>query len=580
MWQPVARPFSLLLAVLALYLVGAFFVKNTYYQIILASIPIWASLATAWNIFSGYTGLISFGHSAFFAVGAYTVTLSLVYLGITPWIGLLLSLVVGGLSALVVGIPTFRLRGHYFALAMLAYPLSLMYVFEWLGFQEITIPINRDQPFKYMQFANPFGYTAVAVGLLAVCAAVSLFVERSRAGLILETIKQNEMAAQAAGINPLLWKTITLMLSGALAAAAGGAYVTVLLVTTPREVFGVFVSASALIFAMFGGIGSVWGPLIGAALLVPTGEFLHAELGHVIPGLQGIVYGAAIVIITRLMPEGIYWRLHDRYVGNAAKGQRIAAAPALAAGAEIKSEPATLRLQGVSKAFGAVHVAQDITLDIARGSITGVVGPNGAGKTTIFNIVNGFVPADTGAIWIDDVRIDRLSAYRRAIAGLGRTFQVARVFERLTVGDNLVAGAVAKGRTVAEARELAARAAHIVGLAEVFYRPAGSLSAFHIRLIEIGRAIAGSPRVLLLDETLAGLSAAESDEVVKVLRRVRDIGVTLVIIEHTMSVMATLVDRMIVLDRGAVIADGPPQQVLGDRQVIAAYLGPKWANRA
>lgn len=577
MWQPVGRPIALLLSVLAIYLVAGFFVRNSYYQVILASIPIWAALATAWNVFSGYTGLISFGHSAFFGIGAYAVVLPLVYFGITPWVGLLFALVVGAVSAVIVGIPTFRLRGHYFALAMLAYPLSFLYIFEWLGFQELTIPIHREAPFRYMQFANPYGYTVVAVVLLAVCAVVSLLVERSRAGLILQTIKQNEMAAQAAGINPLLWKTITLMLSGALAAAAGGLYVTVLLVATPREVFGVFVSASALIFAMFGGIGSVWGPLIGAAILVPLGEVLHAELGHLIPGLQGIVYGAAIVIVTRLMPEGIFWRLRDRFLAR-----ETAAAPIELPqdGIELRSEPAALKLEGVSKSFGAVRAAQNVTLDIARGSITGVVGPNGAGKTTVFNIVNGFVAADSGAIYIDDQKIDQMPAYKRAMAGLGRTFQVARVFERLSVGDNLVAAAVAKGKSIAEARALAARAARIVGLDTVFGRPASSLSAFQVRLIEIGRAIAGSPRVLLLDETLAGLSASEADEVVKVLRRVRDIGVTLVIIEHTMSVMAALVERMIVLDHGTVIADGPPADVLRDRQVITAYLGQKWANRA
>ena len=583
MWQPVARPFVFLLAILALYLIGAFFVQNSYYQLILASIPIWASLATAWNVFSGYTGLISFGHSAFFAVGAYTVTLLFIKLGITPWIGLPLSLVVGALSALIIGIPTFRLRGHYFALAMLAYPLSLMYVFEWLGYQEITIPIHREAPFLYMQFANPFGYTVVAVGLLALCAVVSLFVERSRSGLILQTLKQNEMAAQAAGVNPLLWKTITLMLSGALAAAAGGVYITVLLVTTPREVFGVFVSASALIFAMFGGLGSVWGPLIGAALLVPMAETLHAELGHVIPGLQGIVYGAAIIVVTLLMPEGIYWRLRDRFFARDAAETPQTAAELPVSGADsvrLASDPAVLKLSGISKSFGAVTAARDVTIEIARGSITGIVGPNGAGKTTVFNIVNGFVAPDAGTISIDGLTLDGLPPYRRAVAGLGRTFQVARVFERLTVRDNIMAGAVAKGRSIAEARALADHIAGIVGLSTALERVAGSLPAFQIRLIEIARALAGSPRVLLLDETLAGLSSSEADEVVKVLRRVRDIGVTLVIIEHTMSVMATLVDRMIVLDHGAVIADGPPQEVLRDRQVIIAYLGQKWANRA
>ncbi len=578
MWKPCSRTLLVLLAVLACYVIAAGFVTNRYHQIVLAGVPIWAALATSWNVFSGYSGLGSFGHSAFFGFGAFTITLLQIYYGVNPWLGLLASIAVGALVAVAIGLVTFRLRGHYFALAMLAFPLSLMYIFEWLGFHEISIPLNREQPLLYMQFPNPYHYTLLATAFLAICAVISLFIERSRFGLILQTIKQDEMAAQAGGVDPRFWKTLTLAVSGAIGSAAGAIYVSVLLVTTAREVFGVFVSASALIFAMFGGVGSVWGPLIGAAILVPLSEALRASVGDVVPALEGVVYGVAIILVTKMMPEGIYWRLYDLVQ---LRRTRIAEKrPASAMVDDSARRPATLTLSNIDLSFGALQVAKDISLDVEAGSITGIVGPNGAGKTSLFNVVSGYLAPQFGDIFLDRTSLRPLSTAERSLAGLGRTFQVARIFDRLSVADNVLAGAVAKTSDMREARRVAAWAAQIAELDALLDTPASQVSAFHVRLIEIARALAGQPRVLLLDETLAGLTHDEALEVVRIIRKIRDLGITIVIIEHTMSAMVQLVDRMVVLDRGTLIADGPPKEVLRDKLVIAAYLGTKWASHA
>jgi ABC-type branched-subunit amino acid transport system ATPase component/ABC-type branched-subunit amino acid transport system permease subunit len=578
MWKPYSRSLILLIAVLACYVIASAFVENRYYQIILASVPIWASLATSWNVFSGYSGLGSFGHASFFGVGAFTITLLQIHAGLNPWLGLLAAIVMGAVVAVAIGLVTFRLRGHYFALAMLAYPLSLMYVFEWLGFHEISIPLNREKPLLFMQFTEPFHYTVFAVVLLAACAIISLFIERSRFGLILQTIKQDEMAAKASGISLLYWKTVTLAVSGAMGSAAGAVYVEVLLVTTAREVFGVFVSASALIFAMFGGAGSFWGPLIGAVILVPLSEALRASAGEAIPALEGVVYGAAIVLVAKLMPEGIFWRVYDLMASSRPRRSTISAV-SVASPVE-KGVPGSLVLSNISLAFGAVQVAKDISLTIKAGSITGIVGPNGAGKTSLFNIVNGFLAPSAGDIVMSGTSIKALGTHARALNGLGRTFQVARVFARLSVFDNILAGATAKTPDMDEARKLATWAAHIAELDDCLDMPASQVSAFHVRLIEIARALAGRPTVLLLDETLAGLSHDESFEIVRIVKKLREQGITIVIIEHTMSAMVQLVDRMIVLDQGSLLADGPPREVLRDKRVITAYLGSKWAANA
>src|ERR1700675_1616136 len=300
--------FGFAIAVLALAAV----LHSRYFELVLSQVLLWAVLSLAWNILSGYSGYFSFGHAAFWGLGAYTVALGMLHFDLSPWITIPAGAVVGGLAGALIGFPTFRLKGHYFALAMLAYPLATLYVFQWLGYQEIPLPMKREAPAMYMQFDDPRVYVVLALGLLVVSLLISLRVENSRFGMSLFAIKQNEPAAEAAGIDTWRWKMLALMLSGALAAMAGGLYAVVMLVVTPETVFGMLVSAQALILALFGGVGSLWGPVIGAMVLVPLAEGLNAELGNVLPGIQGVVYGVAIIAIILLAHEGVYWRVLDR----------------------------------------------------------------------------------------------------------------------------------------------------------------------------------------------------------------------------------------------------------------------------
>ncbi|MGS0753552.1 branched-chain amino acid ABC transporter permease [Roseateles sp. GG27B] len=243
-----------------LYLALAWLINDKYYQLILTLVPIWATVGVAWNLFSGYSGLMSFGHAAFFGLGAYTVAILLATYGISPWLGIPLAAVVGGLSGLLIGLPTLRLRGHYFALAMLAYPLALLYLFEWMGYQEVALPMHRESPLSFMQFSDQRIYVLLAVLLLVLALAINLRVVRSRFGLSLLAIKQNEPAAMGAGIHPRLWKLRALVLSAALTGLAGGLYAVVLVIVTPPAVFSMHVSAQPLIVTLFGGaaVFSAW----------------------------------------------------------------------------------------------------------------------------------------------------------------------------------------------------------------------------------------------------------------------------------------------------------------------------------
>ncbi|HEY1935756.1 MAG TPA: branched-chain amino acid ABC transporter ATP-binding protein/permease [Acetobacteraceae bacterium] len=567
--------------VAAAYLLASALMHNSYYQLIMTLVPIWAVFGVSWNILSGYGGQLSFGHASFFGVGAYTVTLALVYWGLTPWLGIPLGMAIGAVMAVLIGWPTFRLRGHYFALAMLAYPLVFLYVMEYLGFQEMTLPMHAEHPVLYLQFKDQHFYTYIAVGLLVLGMIVCMLVENSRFGLALLAVRQNELAAEAAGIDSWRWKMRALVVSGTIAAACGGLYACVLLIVTPDSVFGLIVSAQPVVLTLFGGMAGLWGPVIGAAILVPLAEALNVELGNFLPGIQGVVYGAAIIVIMLSAPEGLFWTVRDRLFRHRepppppvldALPLRHAVQPATATGP-------LLQVEGLSKTFGGLRAVSEVGFSIAAGEILGIIGPNGAGKTTLFNLLNGVLPADAGTATLAGESMLGRSVHRVCRLGVGRTFQVVRSFPRLPLIDNVVVGAYGAGLSDREAVQSAVAALARVGLHGQAGTQAGQLTNKELRLMELARALAGRPRLLLLDETLAGLGRDECNDVLDVLARLREEGMTIAIIEHTMHAMLRIADRFVVLDHGRVLASGLPRDVVEDRAVIEAYLGKKWLER-
>lgn len=553
---------------------------DSYYQLILTLVPIWAVMGLSWNMFSGYSGLVSFGHAVFFGLGAYTTTLLFTEGGITPWIGIPAAAVVGGLAGLLIGAITFRLRGHYFALAMLAYPLAILYVFEWAGYQEVSLPIERQNPLLYMQFSDHRLGALVALALLILIMFLSVHLERSRFGLSLLSVKQNELAAEAAGIDSYRCKLRAITLSGAVAGVAGGLYAVVLLVVTPSSVFGMPVSAQALIVTMFGGVGTVWGAVAGAVILVPLAEILHAELGSVLPGVQGVVFGFAIILVVLTMPQGVVWAFRDRFARPFAKPLlEEQSYRAEAKGGHTVGER-VLEVRNLSRRFGGLMAVDNVGLAVARQEIVGIIGPNGAGKTTLFNLLNGLVAADSGHVRLGDADLVGLRPSRICRLGVGRTFQVVRPFPRMTLFQNVLVGALVKASSDAEAREATIEAVRRVGIEPLRDTPASELSNYELRLMELARALAPRPEIMLLDEPFAGLAASEVESLMQLIRLLRADGLSIAIIEHTMHAMVKLVDRFVVLDRGEVIAEGAPEAVVKDPTVIRAYLGEKWKTDA
>jgi ABC-type branched-subunit amino acid transport system ATPase component/ABC-type branched-subunit amino acid transport system permease subunit len=569
-----------------LYLGAAFFVDDNYFRFVLSTVPIWAVMGISWNIFSGYTGLVSFGHGAFFGIGAYTVVILSLNFDLSPVIGIPLGCLGGLIAGVLIGYPTFRLKGVYFALAMLAYPLTLLYIFEWLGYQEPTIPMRTGaEGLWHMQFENPYYNIVVSIAIMCFAVWISHKIHGSRFGLSLTAIKQNEAAAESAGLDSTKWKLRSIMVSGALAGLAGGWYAALVLVVTPNSVFGMLTSSQAMIVTLFGGVSTVWGPVIGSLVLIPTSEIIQATVGEKLHGIHGVLLGVAIILMMIFAPDGILTKLkslvfRERIDPNAPVPQ--VTPPAAASGDSKRriSSEVMLDVRGISVSFGGLKAVSDVTFKVHKGEVLGIIGPNGAGKTTLFNLLNGFIPATAGEITFANTNLVGLKPNQVCRLGVGRTFQVARSFSRLTVLDNVVVGAFAKEEDDDVARQHAMEALELVGMAGHAQTLAGGLNSLELRLMELARVLAGRPDLLLMDETLAGLGAEEVEVMLSTITNLANQGQSIVIIEHTMQAMVRLVDRFIVLNHGSVLATGEPTAVMNDPAVIEAYLGKKWVNNA
>jgi ABC-type branched-subunit amino acid transport system ATPase component/ABC-type branched-subunit amino acid transport system permease subunit len=568
-------------------------ITDFYLSRLAALIAFWAAVGMTWNLIGGYAGQLSLGHAAFVGLGGYVALVLQQEFGIMPWVGLLASTVAAALAALIVGAPTLRLSGIYFSLATLAYPLILQVLFTYWGYQEALIPAHPESPFLFMQWRDNRWYAAIFGTILMFCWLATVFLERSHWRYLLTAVREDEAAASAVGINTWLVKLWAFVISGSIAGMLGVIYAQMLFVVTPETMFGIGVSVQALVVNLVGGVGYAIGPLLGTLIAVPISQALEAQFGS-ISGAAQLVYGLVLIVVVLTIPRGLIDELQridpsrhptlGKLQAWLTRGTTDVTPPpasgvvAVAANASLAKGEVLLNAEGLGKAYGGVIALRDFNLEIRQHEFIGIVGPNGAGKTTLFDLLTGFQRPTSGRLYLRGENVTRSAPYRLARSGIRRTFQIPRPFGRLSVYENAMLGGLVGATEVAASSmdEATWRPLRAVGLEHLANKPAESLGPSQIRLLEVARALVSRPTLLLLDEPLAGLDASEVHELINILRGQQTEGLTIVLVDHAIGTVAKIVERLVVIDNGILIADGAPVEVTRMPRVIEAYLGSRW----
>ena len=554
---------------------------------------VFAALASAWNIVGGFAGQLSLGHAVYYGIGSYAAGLLVANFGISPWIGMFAGVGVSALVALVIAYPTLRLRGPFFSLASIAFlevaRLLVNHEEAWTkGAGGLNVPLQIG--LKWMIFREKWAYLLVAFGFLLVVLAICRAIRHSRFGYYLIAVREREDAARAIGINPVKVKIAAAVISAALTSLVGSFHAMYLTFIEPSSAFSLELSIQIAMFALIGGLGTVAGPVLGAVVVLPIAELARGWLSAFGNGTHGFVYGVVLVAVVLFFPRGLVGQLGGRVtkwidkLPNFARPRRIeAVAPPAASGASASAGQPILKAENIEKRFGGLRATDKVSLTLHEGEILGVIGPNGAGKTTVFNQLSGFLRPDEGTVTIRDAA-GHWSAPRSpegfARAGVGRTFQIVQPFAGLTVLENLLLGAFMRTTGRDEAEALARSVAELTELTPLLDSEARSLTVGGMKRLEIARALATSPRVLLLDEVLAGLNPADVARAIVMIRRIRDAGVSVLMIEHLMQATMALSDRIVVIHLGKVLKEGLPAEVANDVEVIQAYLGKGYTHAA
>ncbi|HEV8585634.1 MAG TPA: branched-chain amino acid ABC transporter ATP-binding protein/permease [Methylomirabilota bacterium] len=543
-----------------------------FYESFLYLVFHWVALATSWSLLSGYAGYFSFGHGAFFGAGMYTTAtltagLGVPFLAALPVAAAVATLLSAGIGAVVFRIR--RLRGELFGLLTLA-----------ITFVLATIVLNTrldGGPGVYLSnvplprlVASPTGtFYLLALGLAVLTLGAAYAITRSRLGLGLFAIHDDEDVAEVEGVPTFAYKLAAFALSAGIAGIAGGIHAMYVSYVTVPDTFSITVPLYVVLMSVLGGSRHWLGPAVGAAIITAS---LYAFTGGQQAVIGRAVVAFALILVILLLPEGVVPAVLRR---RRPRARAEPAAPARPATEARDAPGVTLECHDVWKAFGGIQALRGVSLHVAPGEIVGLVGPNGSGKTTLINVISGHYAADRGRIALGPVSLTGRAAH--AIAGLGvsRTYQIPRPFAHFTALDNVALAATfgAARCAPAEARAEARQWLAFTGLGRRATALPHELNLHERKFLELARALAGRPRVLLLDEVLSGLNPGEITSAVELIRQIRARGVAILFVEHLMRAVLDLSDRVVVLNEGEVIATGTPSEAMRAARVVEVYLG-------
>jgi branched-chain amino acid transport system permease protein len=521
----------------------------------------------------GYAGQISIAQAAFFGLGAYGVAIGTTMLHLPFVLALLLGMAVAAVLGAVLGASTLKLGGHYLAMVTISFQQILTLVLtNWIGLTNGPDGIrNIPRPSLFgISWQDSDRYLALCLVVLYAVGTFVWWLKGTKLGLAMQAVRDNELAAGVVGVDTYRVKVTAFCLSALLGGLGGGLFAGGFGYISPDQ-FSFGESVVFLTMVLLGGADAAVGSAVGTALLILLPEWLRFLRGAYLA-----VYGLAVILIMVFMPTGL-WGVLSRLAGPPPRRDRGAPEPLTLGGPDAAEGGLLLEVKDLAKHFGGLKALDGVDIAVERGKVHALIGPNGSGKTTMLNVLSGIYRPTRGEVLVDGVRVSGLAPHELAAAGVGRTFQNIRLFHSLTVFENVVIGAQRPHNQAAatpdEVRRRALAALGFVGMADRADLVVASLPYGHQRLVEIARALAGNPTLLLLDEPAAGLNLTEKQELVGLLKRLAGHGLTLFLIDHDMNLVEQMADRITVLNFGKRIAEGTPAEVLRHPDVIAAYLG-------
>ncbi|RZU75013.1 amino acid/amide ABC transporter membrane protein 2 (HAAT family) /amino acid/amide ABC transporter ATP-binding protein 1 (HAAT family) [Micromonospora kangleipakensis] len=566
---------------------------DSYHQNMVILSLVFAIGASGLNIITGFAGYVSLGQGAFIGLGGYTIgVLAARFESVSPWLWVPAAGLVAAAVAVVLGLVSLRSRGPSFVIITVAFLFLVQVIaINWVSLTNGTAGLTLPLPSWDRDIINwPFYYALIAI--LALQLLMTWWIRRTKLGMGLIAIREDETKAATIGINLPVEKMIAFVASTVFVGMAGAVYGYYLTFIDPRGMFSILISVQLVLSLLVGGKATLWGPVLGAFLIEPLNEIANNNFGG--GNARLYLFGGLLVLVVIFLPKGILPAIESllqrrRTAGKAGLvGARIGTGGSFASLTDrvqvvdrTEAEPRPLlEVRGLRKHFGGLKAVDGCSFAVPEGTITGLIGPNGSGKTTVFNLIDNTITADGGEIIFAGEHIEKLPSWERAHRGLGRTFQITRLFGEMTVLENVVAaqrtfslsqlGRIAvSGKEAKAAEELL----EFVGMRAFRDQKAHALSYGQQKLVELAQVLMLDPKLILLDEPAGGINPVLIERMAEMIRELNSYGKTFLIVEHNMPFVLALCDPIHVVSRGATMASGTPAQIQTDPAVIDAYLG-------